>query len=368
MPITITQIWANKQDLTQTKIVQRQLEPEDLKLQEVILKVESLGFSANNITYAVFGDKMGYWGFFPAESGWGIVPMWGFATVLYSKHESITQGEKVFGYLPMASHLRIQADKVAKTHFFDMSDQRKSISPVYDRYLRCAADPSYQVENEAWQLNFRPLFMTSFVLDAYVGQALSVTQVPVKQVIISSASSKTAYGTAHLLKQQRTSRGGDYQIIGLTSEKNVQTCQQLDCYDQVLTYQQVSELNAQSVAWVLDFAGNKSLLLSLQSHFFTHLDKLILIGSTDVQAQQDKPAGHINSEFFFAPEHVKRLTEQWGQAEFSARYAKAWQGFFALLSGNISQQNYQGVEQIQGLYQAGLNNALNSQHMNVLTF
>ena len=60
---------------------------------EVILKIDKYAFTANNITYAVVGEKMGYWQFFPAEEPYGIVPVWGFADVVSSKHENISMDD-----------------------------------------------------------------------------------------------------------------------------------------------------------------------------------------------------------------------------------------------------------------------------------
>ena len=51
---------------------------------QALLRVDLFGFSANNITYATFGDAMGYWAFFPARDGYGRVPVWGFADVVAS--------------------------------------------------------------------------------------------------------------------------------------------------------------------------------------------------------------------------------------------------------------------------------------------
>ena len=36
---------------------------------EARLRIDRFGLTANNITYAVFGDAMGYWQFFPATRG-----------------------------------------------------------------------------------------------------------------------------------------------------------------------------------------------------------------------------------------------------------------------------------------------------------
>ena len=45
---------------------------------------------------------MSYWGFFPAEPGWGRMPVWGFAKVLESRSEALEEGIRVYGYLPPA--------------------------------------------------------------------------------------------------------------------------------------------------------------------------------------------------------------------------------------------------------------------------
>jgi hypothetical protein len=363
-----TEIWIEKSNVANTKIVTKELDSNQLSTDEVLLEIDSFGFSANNVTYSVFGDKMGYWGFFPANDTWGIVPMWGFATVLESNHPEVKVGEKVYGYLPMASHLVITAGKTSPTHFFDISEKRKSISPVYDNYVRCATDPGYQVDREAWQLNYRPLFMTSFVLDDYVGEGLVASEQPIKQVILTSASSKTAYGAAHLLMKHKKARGLDYQMIGLTSANNKAFTQDLDCYDHVLSYDDIAELGQDKTSWVLDFAGNKSLLLKLQKQFTDNLDKLVLIGSTDVDAQQDKPDGHLDSEFFFAPSQVKKRSGEWGYAGFAERYAKAWHSFAIHLHDKVSVAEYSGAKAIEALYHTGLKNKLNNLEINVLKF
>lgn len=364
----VTEVWIEKSNVANSKIIETELDGAQLSADEVLLEINTLGFSANNITYSIFGDKMGYWGFFPADDTWGIVPMWGFATVLESNHAEVKVGEKVFGYLPMASHLVITAGKTSPTHFFDISEKRKSISPVYDNYIRCATDPGYQVEREAWQLNYRPLFMTSFVLDDFVGEGLVAAEKPVKQVIITSASSKTAYGAAYLLNKHKVQRGLDYQVIGLTSEHNKTFTQGLGCYDQVLSYDEIAQLGKEQVSWVLDFAGNKSLLLNLQHQFTDKLDKLVLIGSTDVDAQKNKPDGHLDSEFFFAPSQVKKRTAQWGHAGFAERYAIAWQSFAVHMNDKVAVAQYSGVKAIEALYHTGLENKLNNEEINVLSF
>ncbi|MFQ3199094.1 MAG: hypothetical protein ACI81A_002823 [Paraglaciecola sp.] len=363
--LPISEVWINKDDISQTKVVECEFNTQSLGVDQVLLKTDSFGFSANNITYALLGDKMGYWGFFPADEGWGKVPVWGFATVVASIHPNVVIGEKVFGYLPMASHLVITAGKTSASHFYDVDVKRKSISPVYDNYLRCAKDPGYQLNREAWQLNYRPLFMTSFVLDDFVGEQL----VPdVQNIIVTSASSKTAYGTAFLLQQHKAERGQHYNVVGLTSKANKVFVDELGCYDQVIEYGDIDQLSAQGNSWLLDFSGNKLFIVNLQKQLSSYLTRMLFIGATDVQSQEHKPEGHLPGEVFFAPAQVKKRTHEWGAEGFSQKYTQAWQQFSRHIEGKVSVANYRGVTAIEAVYQQGLVGTLDNRKINVLEF
>jgi hypothetical protein len=363
--LTTQQIWIDKSNVVNTNVVQQMFDPAALKVDEVLLKIDSFGFSANNITYALLGEKMGYWGFFPAQSNWGIIPVWGFATVALSNVEGIEVGEKLFGYLPMASHWVVKPGKVSAHGFFDVHAQRKSISPVYDNYLRCAQDVGYDVNKEAIQMNIRPLFMTSFVLDDFVAEHID-TQV--QDIILTSASSKTAYGTAHLLHKHKAERGLSYRVIGLTSASNKAFTEQLGCYDQVICYADIQQLDVNNGVWILDFAGNKKLLLELQQTYADNLHKMIFIGATDVQAQNNKAVGQLVADVFFAPAQVKKRTQEWGQQKFAQQYAQAWQGFLRIIDSNVDVADYVGANGIEAVYQQALAGKLNNQHINVLKF
>jgi hypothetical protein len=58
-----------RDDLSATRVLERH--PPRPKAGEVTFAVERFGFSANNITYALLGDRLGYWTLFPASAGWG---------------------------------------------------------------------------------------------------------------------------------------------------------------------------------------------------------------------------------------------------------------------------------------------------------
>ena len=87
-----------KSNPDQSRVVTAPL-PTALASDEVLLKVENFAFTANNVTYAMFGDAMHYWQFFPSsDAAWGVIPVWGFATVLSSAADGVTVGERFYGY------------------------------------------------------------------------------------------------------------------------------------------------------------------------------------------------------------------------------------------------------------------------------
>src|SRR3712207_7802692 len=54
-----------------------------------LFRSDRFGLTANNVTYAVMGDAIGYWSLFPAsEDGWGRVPVWGYGDVVASDRKS----------------------------------------------------------------------------------------------------------------------------------------------------------------------------------------------------------------------------------------------------------------------------------------
>ena len=56
---------------------------------EVLVEVEQYALTANNITYGIVGERIGYWQFFPAPDGWGIIPVWGFGKVAESANKEV---------------------------------------------------------------------------------------------------------------------------------------------------------------------------------------------------------------------------------------------------------------------------------------
>jgi hypothetical protein len=288
---------------------------------EVLLAVRRVALTTNNITYALFGDRMQYWQFFPSgQTGWGIVPVWGFADVVASRAEGLAAGERVYGYLPLASHLRVQAAQVSRGRFVDAAPHRAALAAIYNQYLRCAADPSYREAEEAALAIVKPLFTTAWLLADFFHEQ---GWFGARQVVLSSASSKTAYATAWCLRQL-----GGVQVVGLTSPSNIAFVQGLGCYDQVLAYDAVASLEAQVPTVFADFSGSADQRARLHRHFGDALKHSAVIGATQFSAgPRDAVLPGAKPAFFFAPEQARRRAEAWGGAELQRRVGEAQRAF-----------------------------------------
>lgn len=83
--------------------------------------------------------------------------------------------------------------------------------------------------------------------------------------MLSSASSKTAYGTAFLL------RGKAPRLVGLTSARHVAFTESLGCYDRVLPYEAADQLSPDVAAAYLDFAGRADVRSRIRDHLGARL-------------------------------------------------------------------------------------------------
>src|ERR1700687_3582786 len=250
-----------RDDLQQCKMIETQL-PDAAALPDeaLLIKIDRVPFTANNITYAVLVDQLKYWQLFPAPENFGNIPVWGFGEVIASKHPAIAAGEMLFGYFPIASHLVIEAADVSKRGLRDAAAHRQGVAPVYNAYARISGDPAFAGRQGDYQALLRPLFMLSFLVDDFLSEHEFYGA---RSVMLSSASSKTAFGLAHLLHTLRK----DIRVIALTSAANTGFVGSLGCYDEVVTYDRVTSLPSDQPVAFVDMAGNSGLRARLHGHF-----------------------------------------------------------------------------------------------------
>ncbi len=323
MPQTSLDFIVNRRDLRDCRFVETPLTPAD---GELLLALDRFALTANNITYAVAGDSMSYWQFFPAQAGWGRVPVWGYATVVESKCAGIAVGERLYGYLPMSTHLVVRPERITDSGFVDAAPHRAERAAVYNQYQRISRDTSHVAANESAQMLLRPLFMTSFLLDDLLDDN---DFFGARAVVLSSASSKTSLGLAYLLRKNRSAR---VRIIGLTSPANRDFVERLGYYDQVIAYDALQTLDAATPAAFVDMAGNGGVLRAVHQHFGDTLRYSCLVGATHWDARsgagRDALAGP-KPELFFAPSRITKRNKDWGRGGIEQRVASAWNDFTA---------------------------------------
>lgn len=323
-------------------------EPPALAEGEARLAIRRFALTANNVTYAVFGEAMQYWNFFPAPEGYGRVGVWGFADVVESRAGGLAVGERIYGYLPFGDSLVIQVGDAGKNAVRDVSPWRQPMAPFYNEYVRCAADPSYDPARENEAALLRPLFMTGFLIDAWLADA---GWFGARRVIASSASSKTALAMAF-----GVSRRSGVEMIGLTSPRNRDFVARTGFYSEVVSYDDIGSLAGTDAVYV-DFAGDGAVTGAVHEALGDGLKHSAMVGGSHWDASRAPPRSGPRPELFFAPSVLAARIAEWGGAGFHARYGAAWGAFLTAMAPVMQVRALAGLEPARDAWAALLDGA-----------
>jgi NADPH:quinone reductase-like Zn-dependent oxidoreductase len=293
---------------------------------QALLRVERVGLTTNNLTYCALGDDLGYWGYFPTEMpGMAHIPLWGYAKVVATETDLLRPDDRVFGYLPSASHLLVTPSPLGGDRFRDAAPHRDGLMPIYNEYT-VVTGARRSPERENLTALYRPLFMTSFAFEAF---AAANEWFGAHRLLISSASSKTGYGIARLAH----SRGG-IQVVGVTSPANVAFSQRLGCYDTVIRYEDVESLPKVPTLYA-DVAGDTDLRRRLHHHLADNLTHDAVLGISHISSPTSLDTEELagpKPTIFGAFDYL--LTPAMRE-EVARRYHSAWENFQALLRDNL---------------------------------
>ena len=327
---------------------------------QALLRVDSFGLTSNNVTYAVFGEAMNYWDFFPAEEeGWGRVPMWGFAEVERSESDGVKPGTRLFGYLPPSSYLAVTPADAGDAGFVDAAPHRAALPSAYHRYLATSGDSFYRPDTEAIQMLLRPLFFTSFLIDDQLDDEGLTTRGP---ILISSASSKTAIAAAFMLAQ----RSG-VELVGLTSPRGVEFVEGLGIYDRTVAYDAIGSLDWGPATFV-DVAGDGEVRQAVHSHFGDELVHSMAVGAShweDLGAGARELPGP-QPKLFFAPDRVNKRSQDWGRVGLETRVADAWHPFCKWTADWLEPIPGQGFDAVRTAYLDVIDGKVDPKHAHVL--
>jgi hypothetical protein len=334
-----------RSELQQCKFVETAIaDAAGLPEEALLIRIDRFALTANNITYAVLGDELKYWQLFPAPEGFGNIPVWGFGDVIASRHPNVPEGERLFGYFPMATHLMIEAADVSKRGLRDAAAHRQDVAPVYNVYARVGGDPAFAGRQGDYQALLRPLFMLSFLVDDDLAEHEFYGA---GRIMLSSASSKTAFGLAHLLHARRS----EIQVIGLTSAANADFVRSLGCYHDVVSYDRVTSLPSDSPVALVDMAGNSALRATLHRHFGEQMKYSARIGLTHRAAAPDEPElPGARPTWFFAPDQIRKRAREWGPGGIDKRFSAAWSGFAPMLEHCLAVVEGRGPAAVKQVY------------------
>lgn len=347
---TITELWVERGNLRQTRVVEKTQDP--LEDGQIRVAIDKMGLTANNVSYAISGDMIGYWKYFPAENEWGKVPGWAMVDVIESKSEAIAAGERLWGFFPMASQVVLTPRKVAEDFFIDDTPHRRELPALYNLYRRTQGEPDFMHALEDERCLLFPLFATSYVLYDYL---IDNAFFGAEQIIVGSVSSKTGFGLAHLLKNDPQV---SQKIVGLTSAGNVDFVESLGCCDQIVTYGNEEAIDAgQRAAWV-DMSGDGPLTDTLHHLLGENMVESCIVGAThwESERKRGKDLPGAKPTFFFAPTHIAKRDAEWGQGEMWRRASVASAGIAKSISDQIAVERVSGVEDVAQIWRDMLDN------------
>ena len=345
-------IETKRNDLAESRVVD--LPPAELAEGQSRLRVDCFALTTNNVTYGVFGDMLRYWAVFPASDEpevWGRIPTWGYAECVESRSADLAVGERIYGFMPMSEQFVITPGRATDRGLFDVAEHRHGLAGTYNSYQRCATDPLYRADRESHQMLLYPLFFTGYIVDDFI---IDNDDFGAQQVIISSASAKTAIGAAMLLNRR------SMKVIGLTSASNLAFVESLGIYDQVLTYDAVASI-AQVPSVYVDIAGNQDVLFDVHAHLDGVLKHSMVVGNTNWSAETSANVAELPApapEFLFAPTQIAKRTQEWGREGLDARMGEAWNAYSDWADGWITFEKFNGAGEVLDAWEKIRNGSL----------
>ncbi|PYI17266.1 hypothetical protein BO99DRAFT_404436 [Aspergillus violaceofuscus CBS 115571] len=144
------------------------------------VRASLIGLTSNNLTYAMLGTAWKWWDTYPVPptapapyhdpAGWGIVPAWGYATVLESTVPDLPSGTSIFGYWPASGHavdLHLTPGE-PHGHWTEVSPHRRGLFWLYNQYTAVVDMRFKSLETRGWDCAVRTIWTCGYLLSEYV--------------------------------------------------------------------------------------------------------------------------------------------------------------------------------------------------------
>lgn len=366
-----------RDDFKKTEVLRDELPA--LEENEIRLRVDKVGLSANNLFYAQMGEApfLKFFAVYPLEDEHkhlANVPAWGVATITESENADFAVGEQYRGFLHMTNVVQMKARRTSEG-MEAYGGKRDKINQAYNRFSQVPDNGSSPFSGSGAKPD---LAMTSA---PGAGSGFIIYELLKKQnfyggnsVVLTSASSKLSLATALLLREDRDNGTID-RVIGYTSEGNKEFVTSTGLYDEVVTYDASPAADANTKHVLIDVAGDAKIYKRIKDQ----LIKGLAVGGTHADAEAStftsfSPSGFLKMfidmiapqpiknwasrslspplEMFFAPTVITELLARWGQEEMNERSNAALTRFVdAAIDGDwIQVDRSESLEAIQSAY------------------
>lgn len=346
----------NRSDIRESRLAPTPVPTTDAPGQ-VVMRLDRFALTSNNISYAMSGDFLDYWGFFPTEAGYGRLPCMGYGIVTESTNPDIAVGGRYFGFFPVGDFHLVQAE-ATRAGFVDAAPHREPHAMAYRSFDK-VSDVEEPLDNAF--LVLRGLFVTSFLAEDFIRDN---NMFGATQVIVTSASSKTSIALAHCLRENTSAK-----VIALTSAANVEFTHNVDLYNEVVTYDDIESLDPNVATVLVDMSGNSSVIARIHNHFKDSLKYSCKIGAThwdqtgsDVGIAGPKPA------FFFAPSQMAKRSKEWGRESFNERINSALTLFLDDSTRWLTIEHSQGADAVTNTYNELVQGRVRPEAGHILSF
>ncbi|NQX89379.1 MAG: DUF2855 family protein [Halioglobus sp.] len=370
-------IATRRKDLKETVVLRDELPP--LVPDEIRLRVDKVGLSANNLFYAQMGEApfLKFFSVYPLaeeHEAFANVPAWGVATIIESANPEFQIGQKFRGFLHMTNVVQMKARRMPEG-FVAFGGARDKINQAYNGFLTVDSQGTSPIQGAGVKSDLAmaaaPGASSGFALyqqlkmhDFYGGNC----------VVLTSASSKLSLATAQLLQTER-GRGRLQRVIGYTANANAQFVADTDLFDDVIGYTEHLPQGGDLQHVLIDVAGDAAIYKRGKAQYV----KAFAVGGTHSDAESSVftafgPSGFLKMfidmlapqlvkswasrwltprlEMFFAPAVINVLLAQWGREELERKSNQALTGFVdaAIGQGWIEVLRSESPESAQAAY------------------
>ena len=263
--------------------------------------------------------------------------------MIESEVAGLEAATRVYGYVPMSTELVVRPGRIDDRGFTDLAPHRQPLPSVYNRYSFTRSEPIYSPGREPQQMLLWPLFITSFVVDDFLGDH---QMFGASQAVISSASAKTSIAAAFLLAGRP-----HIEVIGLTSSANLDFVRSLDCYHRVVEYGEVASLTRTDACYI-DVAGRADVTHQVHTHFGAGLHYSMVVGDTHWDHHPDGtgPPPGPKPTFLFAPDQIAKRRREWGRDGFEQTVADRWNRFDPWTDSWLTRRDVTGAVEVESAY------------------